>query len=148
MRWLVDVNVVLDVLADREPWADHSARVLAHVEHGRATGCVAAHTVTTLHYLLSRHRDQEAAREHVRTLLRLFEVAPVDEDRLLQALDLGLRDFEDAVQAACALREGVDVLVTRNESDFAGIGVEVLSPVRLLARLRDAADPPPTGRGG
>lgn len=135
MRWLLDVNVVLDVLADRDPWAEHSARVLEAVETGRAVGGLAAHTVTTLHYLLSTHRSHDVAREHTRLLLRLFEIVPVDEDRLLQALDLRLPDFEDAVQAACAQKWGADALVTRNEGDFEGAGLEVLSPVTLLARL-------------
>jgi predicted nucleic acid-binding protein len=135
VKWLIDANVVLDVLTDRQPWADHSAEVLARVERGEATGYLAAHTVTTLHYLLSTHRSSERARKHTRVLLRLFEIVAVDEDRLLQALDLDLPDFEDAVQAACAERQGVDVLVTRNEADFAGLGLEVLSPVALLSRL-------------
>lgn len=135
MRWLVDVNVVLDVLADRPPWADHSAEVLARVERGDATGYLAAHSVTTLFYLLSSHLDRTVAREKIRLLLRLFEVVPVDEDRLLQALDFGLPDFEDAVQAACAVKEGVDTLVTRNVADFDGLDLEALSPVELLSRL-------------
>lgn len=148
MRWLLDVDVVLDVLTDRRPWADASARILHRVERGEATGCLAAHTVTALHYLLSTHRGPEVAREKTGLLLRLFEIVPVDEDRLLQALGLPMADFEDAVQAACAEKAGVDVLVTRNERDFRGIGPEVLSPVVLLARLGEGVDPPPEGSGG
>ena len=137
MKWLVDANVVLDVLADREPWTDASSDVLARIERGEAEGYLAAHTVTTLHYLLARHRGADAAREYTGLLLRLFAIVPVDEDRLLQALDLALPDFEDAVQAACAEKVGVDALVTRNEIDFQGIGVPVLSPVGLLSGLAD-----------
>lgn len=135
MKWLLDVNVVLDVLTERQPWVDHSAEILARVERGEATGYLAAHTVTTLYYLLSTHRGRDVAREHTGLLLRLFDIVAVDQDRLLQALDLHLPDFEDAVQAACAEKQGVDVLVTRNERDFEGLGLEVLSPVALLSRL-------------
>lgn len=134
-RWLVDVDVVLDVLADREPWAEQSARVLARGERGEADLLLAAHTVTTLHYLIGKHRDARTARGQVRRLLRLCRVVPVDEDRLLQALDLEVVDFEDAVQAACAEKGKVDALVTRNVDDFAGLDLEVLSPVELLARI-------------
>lgn len=137
MRWLVDANVVLDVLSDRAPWADASSNVLARIERGEATGFLAAHTVTTLHYLLARHGGRDAAREQTGLLLRLFEIVPVDADRLLQALDLDLPDYEDAVQAACAAKIGADALVTRNESDFEGVGVLVLSPVALLSRIDD-----------
>lgn len=137
MRWLLDVNVILDVLADREPWADASAQVLGLVERDEATGFVAAHTVTTLYYLLSTYRTPEVARRKTRVLLQLLTVAPVDEERLLHALDLPLADYEDAVQVACAVREDVDLIVTRNEADFRGIDLEVLSPVELLARMAE-----------
>lgn len=137
MRWLLDTNGLLDVLADREPWAEHSAQVLEFVERGRATGCVAAHSVTTLYYLLATHRDRTTARRKTRLLLRLLEVVPVDEDRLLQALDLPTPDFEDAVQIACAEKASADVIVTRNASDFRGTDLAVRSPSELLARLGD-----------
>lgn len=59
MKLFVDTNVVLDVLAQREPWFDDSARVLAHIEQGGATGQFAAHSLTTLHYLLAKHLGQQ-----------------------------------------------------------------------------------------
>lgn len=133
MRIFLDANVVLDVLADRAPFADDSARVLARVETGAATGLVAAHTVTTLFCLLDRRLGRPEARAAIRTLLRLLEVVPVDEDRLLQALDLSLGDFEDAVQAACAEKAEADVLITRNARDFEGANLEIASPSEFLA---------------
>lgn len=129
------MDVVLDVLADREPWSRHSARVLGHVEDGTAEGLIAAHTVTTLWYLLSTHRGPDVARDRIRTMLKLFVVIPVDGDRLERALDLPIRDYEDAVQAACARSGYADVLVSRNEADYADARLEVLTPVDLLARV-------------
>lgn len=138
MTLLLDTNVLLDVLADRAPWAEHSAQVLGHVERGAITGYVAAHGVTTLYYLLATHRDRNTARQKTRLLLRLLEVAAVDEDRLLQALDLPMSDYEDAVQVACAEKVGADVIVTRDPDDFEGTDPAVRSPTELLARLGDA----------
>jgi hypothetical protein len=45
------------------------------------------------------------------------------------------KDFEDAVQAACAVAVEVDYLVTRNEADFRRASVEVISPAELVAVL-------------
>ena len=53
-RILVDLNVVLDVLLDRAPRAEAAAAVWAAVEKGEAEGLLAAHSVTTLHYLATR----------------------------------------------------------------------------------------------
>jgi hypothetical protein len=51
IRVLVDINVVLDVLADREPFAEAPSAALGEIESGRVEGCLAAHAITTLHFL-------------------------------------------------------------------------------------------------
>lgn len=133
MRLLFDVNVIIDLLADRQPFADSTAAVMALVESGSATGLVAAHTVTTVFYLLNRHPGHDRAKQATMDLLRLLHVVPVDHDRLLQALAMNWNDFEDAVQAACAAKAKADYLLTRNKQDFRGAEVAVLSPAEFLA---------------
>ena len=135
MKLLVDVNVVLDVLLARDPWAAEAAALLTAIERGRAEGYLAGHTVTTVHCIVSRNRDRRSAARAVTDLLRIFEIVPVDKADLAQALVLPVRDFEDAVQAACALRMGADAIVTRNETDFKGAGVAASRAGALLARL-------------
>jgi len=44
-RLLFDVNVVLDVLLDRKPFADTSSEVWAIVERGEAEGFLSAHAM-------------------------------------------------------------------------------------------------------
>lgn len=135
MKVLLDIDVVLDVLADREPWAEDSAAVLSRVESGDVEGVIAAHTVTTLHDLLGRELAARKAARALSDLLGLVGVVPLDEDRLRHALAMGWDDFEDAVQAASAEAAEVDYLITRNTSDFAGSPVRVLSPAAFLALL-------------
>ena len=135
MRVLIDVNVLLDVLADREPFADDAATILSAIERGQLEGFVAAHTVTTLYFLLNRAVGRARTRKAVADLLRLLTVVPVDEDRLLQALAMKWPDFEDAVQAACGSKAEVDYLVTRNQGDFKRAALEVISPAELVAIL-------------
>jgi len=128
VRLFLDANVVLDVLAMREPHWQASVRVLAAIEGRRATGLVAAHSVTTIFYLLSKHLNRRKARAAIVQLLGLVRAAPVDHDVLLQALSLGWDDFEDAVQAAAALGAKATHLITRNPRDFAGLTIPVLAP--------------------
>ena len=139
---LLDVNVVLDVLADRKPFAAEAGAVLAHVERGSVRGIVAAHTITTLHFLLSRHVGKRKAQRVVTDLLHILQVAPVDEDRLRHALGLNWKDFEDAVQAACAEKEEVDYVVTRNKGDFKRSAVPPVTPAEFLALLEAEAGAP------
>ncbi|MDP2110335.1 MAG: PIN domain-containing protein [Thiobacillus sp.] len=133
MRLFIDINVVLDVLAQREPWFDDSARLLAHIEQGSASGHIAAHTLTTLHDLLARHPGQQKTAAVLIDLTTLLRVEPVDNLVLQQALALGWRDFEDAVQAVTAAQCQADYLVTRNPRDFRQSLVPVVTPSEFLA---------------
>ncbi len=132
---MLDVNVVLDVLARREPWFEHSAAVLSLVDRPDMEGYVAAHTITTLNYLLMKHHGRERAVEALIELLGLVRAVNVDHNRLLEALSLGWSDFEDAVQAACALRIKADYLVTRDPRGFRALSLPVVTPGELLAIL-------------
>ncbi len=135
LRVLVDANVVLDVLARRQPHYTASAQVWAAIEAGHADGLLAAHTVTTLHYLLERHTDHGRAISALTDVMRVFEIAPVDGRVLLSALALGGRDFEDAVQMAAAASAGATHVLTRNPADFRNSPVAVLQPAELAALL-------------
>ncbi len=54
---LIDLNILLDVLQKREPFHEKSAALLAAVETGRVKGYVAAHSITTLFYLIRKDRS-------------------------------------------------------------------------------------------
>jgi predicted nucleic acid-binding protein len=136
VKLLLDINVLLDVLADREPFAEDAALVLSLVEEGKAEAVIAAHTVTTLFYFLDRDLGSRSARRALIDLLRLVSVVPVDHDRILQALALGWKDFEDAVQAACAAKADAEFIVTRDKKGFARSDVQAITPAELLIVLR------------
>jgi len=133
LRLLVDTNVVLDVLTKREPHYATSAAVWALAEQGQIDGLLAAHSVTTIHYLVAKYLDHQRANLTITRLLQVFEAAPVDQSVLLKALTLGWKDFEDAVQMAAALNSQADYLVTRNPKDFKDELVRVVQPGDVLA---------------
>ncbi|MBI3775313.1 MAG: PIN domain-containing protein [Gammaproteobacteria bacterium] len=132
MKLLLDANVVLDVLAMREPHWKASAGVLARVESGKAKGLIAAHSVTTIYYLLSKHLNRKKARAAIVQLLNVLDVAAVDHHVVSDALSLGWEDFEDAVQAAAALHAKATHLISRNPKDFATLTIPVLTPDEFL----------------
>jgi predicted nucleic acid-binding protein len=131
-RILIDLNVILDVLQRREPFYMASARVLACAEADIVEGWVAAHSLTTLFYLLAKYQSVEQARVTLSELLSFLSVAAVDQGVIEQALNLPYHDFEDAVQMMAAVRSGVDYLVTRNVQDYASGPLPVLQPAELL----------------
>jgi predicted nucleic acid-binding protein len=135
---LLDANVILDLLQRREPFFQDAADLLAAAESGRYGGLVAAHTVTTLFYLMAKHASPAAARVHVSELLRVVEVAGVDHTVLQQALALPYADLEDGAQMAAAEQAGADYVVTRDRSLYAAGHLPALTPAEMLALLSDA----------
>lgn len=133
MKLLFDVNVVLDVLLDRKPFADASSEAWAAVERGDAVGLLSAHAVTTLHYLNAKAVGTRQAMETTEALLSVFEVAAIDDGVLRAAVALDWKDFEDAVTAAGARRAKCDALITRNPRDFKGAAVKVLTPAEAVS---------------
>jgi len=132
---LFDLDVILDVLQKREPFFDMSARALASAETGLVQGKVAAHSLTTLFYLLARYESAEQARIALTALMGFLSVAPVDQAVIEQALNLPYRDFEDAVQMVAAVRSGAQYLVTRNVHHYKAGPLPVLQPAELVALL-------------
>ena len=135
MRVLFDTNVILDLLLNREPFAEAAADLVARVERGELTGFVGATTVTTIFYLAAKALGREQAAAQIRVLLEIFEVAPVNRAVLESALGLGFKDFEDAMLHEAARHAAVDWIVTRNARDFVGGGVRVCTPGEMLAGM-------------
>jgi len=143
VRALVDTNVVLDVLLDREPFAGAATQVFARVEESKIEGFLCATTVTTIDYLLAQALAPAKAREALHRLLNLFEIAPVNRPVLEQALRSDLSDFEDAVLEQAGRLVGADVIVTRNLKDFQKSTITVFDPLELISALeaKESATP-------
>lgn len=132
MDLMLDANVVLDVFAKREPFFDSSKKVLAFCTQDENRGVLWSGVITTIHYILRKPLGDEAAREHIRTLLALFDIADVTKGDMLEAEKSGMPDFEDAVIAYCAKRAKADFIITRNTADYADSPVPAITPDDFL----------------
>lgn len=132
MRLLIDINVLLDVALLR-PGAPESARLLAQC--GRQhEGWLAWHSVATLAYLVERQLSDTSSRDFIRGVLDWADIAKTGRPDALAALDLPMRDFEDALQVAAAMACGAQFIITHNERDFKASPVPALSPDAFLQR--------------
>lgn len=135
IRILLDLNILLDVLQNREPFVAESARILAGIETGRVEGLISAHAITTLYYILSKYRSAEQAQVTVTELLQFLSIASVGQSTIEQALALPIRDFEDAVQMVAALQNDVQYIITRDVKDFEAGPLPALQPAEFLSLL-------------
>jgi predicted nucleic acid-binding protein len=134
-RVLFDINVVLDVLLDRKPYAELSTALWAAAESGALDGLLAAHAVTTIHYLIRKEMGAARSRQIVGALLMVFGVAAVDRAVIHEALQLPCPDFEDAVTAAAARIAGCECIMTRDPKGFRGSSVRCLTPEQAVPLL-------------
>lgn len=136
MRILIGVNVVLDVLLNRAPWAAEAQQIWDAVTADRIEGYLAPTTITNVYYLTRKlpGGSPEGLRA-VLGCLQTFEICLMDRTTLELAALMTGSDFEDNVQIACAQQTGVDGIVTRNPGHFTGAPCRVYSPAELLAAL-------------
>lgn len=132
---LVDTNILLDVLLNREPWIADSTRLWSACEQGKVAGFVCASSFTDIFYVARRLTDLAKARSAVRLCLETFEVCAVDKSSLEIAEQLAGNDFEDNLQLACAIQYRLDAIVTRDNDGFRDAPILILTPADLLDLL-------------
>jgi predicted nucleic acid-binding protein len=133
LRAIVDTNVVLDVLLEREPFVKSAVEIFRLAEESRIVAFICATTVTTIDYLLVKSLQKPKARDALHRLISLFEIATVNRPVIERALVSKLQDFEDAVLNEAAQMAGVDFVITRNTKDFAGSTLKVCDPNEFIA---------------
>jgi predicted nucleic acid-binding protein len=132
MRILIDTNIVLDFLQEREPFVEDAARLFEKIDLGEIEGFIAATTITNIYYIVRKAAGIEVAENAIIQVLSDLQICTVDRSILEQAIALGFRDFEDAVQYACALAYGVDAIATRDIAGFVGAETPVKLPRELI----------------
>jgi predicted nucleic acid-binding protein len=138
VRVLIDTNIVLDYLLEREQFLKDAEALFNAIDSGQVIGYVTATTLTDIFYIARRQtRSVELARQAVSTTLAVMVIASVNRAILEAAFASELADFEDAVQIHCAVSQGLDAIVTRNTHDFSGSVIPVLSVPQLLKRLEE-----------
>lgn len=137
MRIMCDTNIFLDVLLEREPFADDSSKVLSLCEEHKLEGFVSASCITDIFYLVRKYtRSTELAYNAVGKVLEIVKVCSVTNNDVLLAFQKKARDFEDCLVAICASSIHCDNIITRNKKDFEEFSIPLLEPSELLRQLK------------
>jgi predicted nucleic acid-binding protein len=136
----LDTNVLLDVLARREPFYAAAAEVWSLAERGEFDAFVSAISFNNVYYIVRKAEGAQKANQALRLLRDVFRVVAPDVQILNQAMDADMTDFEDAVQFHSALRAQATHLVTRNPDDFPKGSLCVLTPEEFLAVRQQTTD--------
>lgn len=135
MKVLIDTNIILDVLCKRPEFYEDSARIFKLCEVKKITGVISALSIPNIIYILRKELDADKTKEVLDNLMLIFSVADLKADDLKKAADMKFKDFEDAIQSACASRIKANYIVTRNIKDFSESKVTAIKPTELLERI-------------
>ncbi len=135
MKILIDLNIVLDVVLNREPWVAEAKQIWNAHQSGMIDGFLVATEITNLFYIVRRISGESCARRAVNECLTTFEIASVNHEILEDADHRSGPDFEDNVCIACGVAAGIDGIVTRDPEGFSRSEILVFSPAELISRL-------------
>lgn len=130
---LIDTNILLDYLLTREPFYEAAKKVILTCTEGRTKGCIAAHSISNMFFILRKDYTVKERREILTSLCTIFDVEGIDKDKLLTGLqNEAFSDFEDCLQMECAKACGAEYIVTRNIADYKISEIEAIMPEEYL----------------
>ena len=91
-RALIDTNVIMDVLLERENFLEPAKAIWKAIEKGRLDGYISAITPITVFYVAERVKNAEHARKLVKEILAVFRICPLTEINLHAAMTLPMND--------------------------------------------------------
>lgn len=133
MKVMIDTNVIIDVLLERENFVEESYKVLSMCEEHRISGFVSASSVTDIYYLVRKYtHSNELAYNAIGKLLEIVKVCSVTNNDVLTAFQKKAKDFEDCLVSVCAKSNNCNYIITRNKKDFENFEAKALTPTELI----------------
>lgn len=131
----LDTNVMLDFLAERNPFYESVAKIISLADLGRVILVGSALSYSTADYFLSRAIGSESSKDSLRKFRAISEISGVDESIIDKGLNSEFADFEDSLQYFCAIQARCSIIITRNGKDFKKSVLPVLTPNEYLQSL-------------
>ncbi len=122
-----DTDIIYDLLGKRDPFYMAAAQLFTLADEGKVQVFISALSLANLHYMISKKRSEEEAKEILRKFKVLVHVAPLNDKIIDLALNSEFFDFEDALQYYTALQNDIEVLLTRNLKDYRKAQITVLT---------------------
>lgn len=131
----LDSDVLLDLLLDREPFADDIAEIIEHSLSSNIQLCVSPITITNINYIIEKLENRKKAAAQRKKILKMVKVENVGQSIITKASDSKFKDFEDAVQNYCAEESEHQIILTRNTKDYKESDLSILTPKEYLAKI-------------
>ena len=132
MKVLIDTNIMIDALTNRDGRSGFSATVIDLCAKQVIDGYVALHSISNMYYILRKQYSDAERRTILKRYNEILKVAEVVDTAINNT---AISDYEDALQYACAETVGAEYIVTRNIKDYGKAEIRAISPEELLKLL-------------
>ena len=123
----VHTDIIYDLLARREPFYSAAAHLFTLADEGKVQIFISALSLANIHYLISKQKSGNQAKDILRKFKLLVRITPLNEKIIDLALNSDFDDFEDAIQYFSALQNEIKILLTRNLKDYKKAQISVLT---------------------
>ncbi len=135
-RLLIDTNVVLDLLAKRDPFYKSAAQIFSLADRNRLKLSISSLTFANTNYVLSRLKSASEAREVLRQFRVLVKILSLNDKVIDLALnDSKFKDFEDGLQYYSAIENNQELIITRDLKDFKESKIPVMTPEEYVTSI-------------
>ena len=135
-RAYLDTNILVDLVLSRKEFLPDAQRVFVLGYANEAHLMVSALSFVNTVYLSKKYKfptDEVMAK--LRMIADFVDVVDLRGQNVVNMLDSGWKDYEDATQYRSAVEEQADFIVTRNKKDYKASSIEVLTPAEFFERV-------------
>ena len=137
MRVFVDTNIIIDLLAKRQPFYVESQKIFSLSDTKQIELFISSLSLVNTHYILNDVMKIKDARLILGKFKVLVESNALSDKIIELALnDKKFKDFEDGIQYYSALESQCQLILTRNLKNFKNSKIPVLSPKEYIAKRR------------
>ena len=130
MKAIVDTNVLIDVMQAREPFYSDSKKIFKMVIERKIDGYVSVQSLKDIFYIYKKAGNRKPF-EPIERLSFLFNVVDVNAEDSFSALTSDMEDFEGSLIAFSALRNGINMIITRNKQDYCDSDIIAIDPSEI-----------------
>ncbi len=134
---LLDTNIVLDIALERRDFYEKAKQIVEILYLKSLPSFITASSVTDIYYFLKKKKGHLHTINFLKNFFVFVDIAGVNKETIIGALNSEMKDFEDAVQTESAKLNNINVIITRNKKDFKNSGLEIYNPDEYINKLID-----------
>ena len=130
MRFLVDTNVYLDLILDREKAGEEAELFFKNCYLSKNQIYITSMSLRDIGYAVHRvyHNQHKTLQAQFRAYQICSKVIDITADDSINSLYSDLKDYEDSLMLEAAKRTFVDAIITNNVKDFKNDEMPVITP--------------------